>query len=238
MTSHLVAAGGGGFSMSKDGQPTSLDTFLLELTGKTSPKVCFAPTASADDPRYVNQFLTAYGKLHVHPTVLTLWRNAGPSLNRLREADLILIGAGSTVNLMALWQAHGADLIVKERVAAKDDLVIGGISAGGSCFFEGTITDTFGVPAVWTGGLGLLPGSFCSHFDGEELRAPAYTEAVATGELPGGYAADDGAAIHYVDGKIMNFIAEKEGPGVYSVQPSAEPTASGVLLQSEKMSIL
>ena len=52
--------GGGGFSMSPLGAPTNLDRYLVELTGKSSPLVCFAPTASADDPQYINKFLLAY----------------------------------------------------------------------------------------------------------------------------------------------------------------------------------
>ncbi|MDR1833882.1 MAG: peptidase E [Propionibacteriaceae bacterium] len=237
MATHLVAAGGGGFSMSPEGQPTSLDRFLVELTGKPSPLVCFAPTASADDPQYINSFLLAYSALHTRPMVLTVWGNSAQSVSRIPEADLILIGAGSTVNLMALWQAHGVDVAVKERIA-RGDVVVGGIAAGGSCFYEGTVTDAFGEPKAWLGGLGLLPGSFCSHFDGEELRAPVYTEAVATGVLPGGFAADDGAAIHYVDGQIAQYVAEREGAGIYQVLPSSEPTASGVLVEAAEMTLL
>ncbi|MDR1790582.1 MAG: Type 1 glutamine amidotransferase-like domain-containing protein [Propionibacteriaceae bacterium] len=237
MTTHIVAAGGGGFSMSDSGAPTALDRYLVELTGKSSPKVCFAPTASADDPNYINRFLLAYGQLHVRPMVLTLWHNAASSVARIKEADLILIGLGSTVNLMALLQAHGADQEIAARMAA-GDVVLAGVAAGGGCFYEGTVTDTFGDPAAWSGGLGLVPGSFCSHFDGEALRAPVYTEAVATGVLPGGYAADDGALIHYVDGQLEGFYTEREGSQIYQVIPSTEPTASGVLVQAEETLLL
>jgi dipeptidase E len=41
-------------------------------------------------------------------------------------------------------------------------------------------------------GLGLLPGSACPHFDGEEQRRPAFRRLVAAGELADGWAADDG----------------------------------------------
>ena len=73
MTRHIVAMGGGGFSMSQFGEPTALDAYLVRLTGKDHPQVCFAPTASGDDAGYIHQFLTAYGALGVRTSVLTLW---------------------------------------------------------------------------------------------------------------------------------------------------------------------
>jgi hypothetical protein len=41
--------------------------------------VCFAPTAAADDPVYVNRFLAAYSALGVRNMVLTLWQGAAES---------------------------------------------------------------------------------------------------------------------------------------------------------------
>ena len=46
-------------------------------------------------------------------------------------------------------------------------------------------------------GLGLLPWSNCVHYDGEPRAPRAYHAAVAAGMAPG-YAADDGAALHFV----------------------------------------
>jgi peptidase E len=59
MTAHIVAMGGGGFATSPLGSPTNFDRYVVELTGKRSPLVCFVPTASADDPQYINRFLVA-----------------------------------------------------------------------------------------------------------------------------------------------------------------------------------
>lgn len=231
MTTHLVTAGGGGFSMSSNGAPTALDRYLLELSGKSSPLVCFVPTASADDPTYVNRFLTAYGTLGVRTMVLTLWQGAARSVERLAEADVLVVGGGSTVNLVALWNAHGVSHLLKQRVGSGSSLVMGGVSAGASCWYEGCVTDSFGDLRPWRGGLGLLEGSFCPHFDGEGERAPVYTQAVATGLLPGGYACDDGAALHFVDGQLSEVVTEREGAKAQRMMPSTEPTASGVLIE-------
>ena len=45
---------------------------------------------------------TAYAALGVRTMVLTLWADASASVARLAQADLVLVGGGSTVNLLAL----------------------------------------------------------------------------------------------------------------------------------------
>ena len=236
MTAHIVAMGGGGFSMSPLGAPTNLDRYLVELTGKASPLVCFAPTASGDDPQYINKFLVAYGTLGVRVMVLTLWQDAAGTVERLAEADLVLVGNGLTVNMLSLWQAHGVDKALKRRFAA-GDVVLGGVAAGGNAWCEGFVTDSFGPFRAVRGGLGLIPGSFCCHFDGEDGRVPVYTDAVADGTLPEGHACDDGAGIHWCDGKLTG-IAERAGARVFHFRPTQSPTASGVFSEPVPVELL
>lgn len=231
MTTHIVTMGGGGFSMSSDGAPTNLDRFLVELTGRRAPMVCFVPTASADDPTYIRKFLTAYGALGVRTMVLTLWQDAAASVARLTEADLIVVGGGSTANLIALWKVHGVDRAIIQRMSGGRDLVLGGLSAGGSCWYEGCVTDSFGDVRAWPHGLGLLKGSFCPHWNGEAERQPVFTEAVANGDLPSGYAADDGAALHWVDGVLRGAVAERAGARVARFTASDEPATGGLLIE-------
>ncbi|WP_040161561.1 Type 1 glutamine amidotransferase-like domain-containing protein [Nigerium massiliense] len=239
MTAHIVAVGGGGFGASPLGAPTNIDRYMVELTGKRSPLVCFAPTASADDPQYINKFLVAYGTLGVRVMVLTLWQDAARSVDRLAEADLVVVGNGATVNLLALWKAHGVDEALRRRYAAGDDFVIGGVSAGGNAVFQGFVTDSFGQQfRAVRGGLGLVEGSFCCHLDGEDGRVPVYTEAVADGTLPGGYAADDGAGIQFTDGKVVKCIAETSSQRVFRIDPSDSPSSSGVLSEPQRVEVL
>ncbi len=222
--------GGGGFSMSPLGAPTNLDRYLVELTGKSSPMVCFVPTASADDPLYINRFLNAYGTLGVRPIVLTLWEGAADAVRRIQEADLVVVGNGLTVNMMALWEAHGVDKALHRRYSA-GDVVMAGVAAGGNAWFEGCVTDSFGDFRPYRNGLGLVSGSFCCHFDKEDGRQGVYTDAVANGVLPGGYAADDHAGVHLVDGKLHKVISEEPGAKVYRIEPSDSPSASGLLVE-------
>lgn len=227
MSTHVVALGGGGFSMAEDGAPTGLDRFLLDLTGASSPKVCFAPTASRDEASFIEQFHHAYRQLGVATSVLTLWENAAESVEHLHDADLVVVGGGSSVNLLALWEAHGVSEILRRR-AAEGGIVLSGVSAGGNCWFTGCVTTSFGPMRPWSGGLGLLPGSFCPHYDTENLREPTYRAAVASGQLPGGYGCDEGAAVHFVDGRFHQALIERSGARAQRLTPSPVE-ASGII---------
>lgn len=180
--------------------------------------MCFVPTASADDPQYINRFLVAYGTLGIRPMVLTLWQDAANAVARIAEADLILVGNGATVNALALWKAHGVGKAIKQRYA-QGDVVLAGTAAGANVWFEGCVTDSFGdfepSAAAWAG-----PGSFCAHFDSEDHRVGVFTDAVSAGDLPGGWAADDGAGVHFTDGAYTESISETAGQQVFSIQPS------------------
>ncbi|GMA21229.1 Type 1 glutamine amidotransferase-like domain-containing protein [Arsenicicoccus piscis] len=221
---HIVTLGGGAFSTS-DGGATALDRYLVELSGKDNPLVCFAPTASADDPAYVAAFLKAYGGLGVRTTVLTLWKDAERSIERLTEADVLVAGGGSTVNCMALWDAHGVSTVLRD-LRAEGDIVLAGAGAGASVFYEACTTDSFGEHVQpWRGGLGFLRGSFCPHYGQEAERAPQFGTWVAAGDLPVGWGADDGAGIHWLDGRVVGHLAEKPGARTYRVDRDGSVTA-------------
>ena len=95
--------------------------------------------------------------------------------------------------------------------------------AGANCWFEDSVTDSFG-PTLRAlgGGLGLLEGSFCPHYDGEPERRPTYTRLVADGVLPPGYAANDDAALHFEGAKLREVVSKREGARGYRVTVEGE----------------
>ncbi len=78
-------------------------------------------------------------------------------------------------------------------------------------------------------GLAIVPGSFCPHYDGEELRRPVYRSLV-DGGFAAGYAADDGAALHFVGGELREVVAAHAGASGYRVEPGTETPIPGRLL--------
>jgi peptidase E len=107
----------------------------------------------------------------------------------------VYVGGGNTANLLAVWRTHGLDEILAD--AWREGVVLCGMSAGMNCWFQSSVTDSFdqSLLAPLHDGLGLIEGSACPHYDGEEQRRPTYRRLVASGELAPGWAADDCAAL-------------------------------------------
>ena len=72
--------------------------------------------------------------------------------------------------------------------AYRAGVVMAGMSAGANCWFEACTTDSFllGRADPLLDGLGLVPGSFTPHYDGEEARRPAVHALIGAGTLPDG----------------------------------------------------
>jgi dipeptidase E len=207
--------GGGGFSMEPENP--LLDQFVLSLAPGPRPRVCFLATAGGDADSYVMRFYRAFGRLDCRPTDLSLFAREVADLEAfLAEQDVVYVGGGSTANLLAVWRAHGLDRAL--RGAWERGAVLCGISAGMNCWFEGSVTDSFGPGlAPLTDGLGLLAGSACPHYDGEPERRPTYRRLIASGELAAGWAADDGAALVFEDDRLAEVVASRPEARAYQV---------------------
>jgi peptidase E len=133
--------------------------------------------------------------------------------------DIVLVTGGDTANAIAVWRAHGFDEILRE--AWQRGILLTGWSAGMICWFEHGVTDSFGPELAPMECLGLLPGSACPHYDGEERRRPVYTRLVAEGLAPG-VAADDDVALHYVGTDLQEVVCSRRGAAAYRVDPDGE----------------
>lgn len=220
----VIAMGGGGF-----GGETSnhkLDRYVLGLTKKQRPRVCFLPQASAEDQGYIIKFFDTYTKLGAEPSWISLFgRVENTWRQKLLEQDVIYVGGGNTKSMMALWQTWGMDQVLRE--AYDKGIIMTGISAGGICWFEEGVTDS-----VWPLGtvktLGFLEGSFCPHFDSEPERPPFYREKVAKGEILPGLALEDKVAAHFIDGQLHAIIAEVEGKKAYQLEANQQKVISAL----------
>jgi peptidase E len=211
---NIVALGGGGFL----GETSSaLDDYLLRLTGKPRPRVCFIPTAGGDSDAGLVSFYRAFHADRCLAADLALFRRTVDDIRSfLLDQDLIYVGGGNTASMLAVWRAHGVAEILREAWAA--GIVVGGVSAGAICWFEGGVTDSFGPRlAALRDGLGILPGTFCPHYDSEPNRRPTYHRLVGEG-FAGGYAADDGVSLHFVGTDLASIVASRPGARAYRVE--------------------
>ena len=97
-------------------------------------------------------------------------------------------------------------------------MVLCGGSAGMICWFESSVTDSFGPLRELKDGMGILPGSACPHYDGDVNRRPTLHRLIRSRTLPSGVAADDGAAIHFVGTKIYKCVSSRPKAKAYSIR--------------------
>jgi peptidase E len=223
--STIVAMGGGGFG--DNGLETPLDEHILSLArsvrGQSRPRVCYLPTAGGDSERNIARFYSAFARRSEASHLALFDRSVGDLEGFLLGHDAIYVGGGNTANMLAIWRVHGLDRIL--RRAWDDGIVLAGRSAGSICWFEGGTTDSFGGLDALRDGLAFLPGSHSPHYDGEPQRRPTYQRLVASGELPPGYAADDGAALVFRGTELVEVVAERLEARAYRVERGPDGTA-------------
>jgi peptidase E len=134
------------------------------------------------------------------------------------EQDIVYVGGGNTVSMLAVWRAHGVDRALRSAYDA--GVVMAGMSAGANCWFEACTTDSYqlGRADALLDGLGFVAGSFTPHYDTEPARRPAVLELVGEGALPGGYACDEYATVHIVDGELREAVASRNGASAFRVE--------------------
>jgi dipeptidase E len=215
----IVAFGGGGFSM-ESGNPL-LDDYVLGLSGSERPRVCFLPSASGDADHYIVRFYRAFPGYRCEPTHISLFRREqGPVdlRSHLLSQDLIYVGGGSVISLLGVWRAHGIDHMLREAWEA--GVVLCGLSAGSLCWFAEAVTGFHGAPQRIEG-IGLLPFSNCVHYESNSARRFAYHDFLRDGMRPG-YAAEDGAALHFVGSELSRVVASRPESRGYRIDADGQ----------------
>ena len=207
----------GGASLGPSSTDWLLHQFMLDLSGRERPRICFIGTASGEDAHDRAGFYATFAR-QAEATHLDLFGRRVDDVEAfLLDQDVIYVGGGNTANMLAIWRLHGVDKALKKAWEA--GVVLGGSSAGAICWFDAGLTDSFG-PNLdpLKDGLKFLPGSFCPHYDSESLRRPRYEEVVGSGALPGGYAADDGVGVLFNGHDLEEVVASLPGQHAYRVE--------------------
>jgi dipeptidase E len=229
----ILAMGGGGFTMQE--RSPALDRLVLTLTGKEVPRICFLPTASGDPREQTTRFHERFAAWPCEPTILSLFHLARDRIDpreHLLAQDAIYVGGGSMRNMLAIWREHSVDEAM--RLAWERGVVLAGLSAGAMCWFRGGVTESGGAPAP-VDGLGLLEGSLSVHMDSEPERLPVFREAIASGRVEPGYAADDGAALLFAGPRLKACVASGPAARVVRVTPGG---TEGTILEEMPMRVL
>jgi dipeptidase E len=222
MVSRIIAIGGGGFLM--EPKNSLLDQYCLNYTGKTTPKVCFIPTASGDSEDFLDRFHTAFARYTCEPSHLAFFRRPRSGAipladveQHLLNQDLIYVGGGNTRAMLAVWREWNVDEILRE--AWRSGILLAGMSAGAICWFE-----CGGSDSTWAGklsplpGLGLIQGSCTTHYNGESNRRSDFHQLIKNAELPSGIGIDDGAAVLYEGQQMVEVVSSRPDATAYQVK--------------------
>lgn len=232
MTLQIIAIGGGGFS---NGSEPGLDSYLLEQSRSTTPRIGFIGTAGGDSERDLVKFYARFAKLDCRPSHLPLFART-PNLEAwVLGQDVIYVGGGNTRSLLSVWR--GWELAPLLHRASEAGTVLSGVSAGAICWFDWGITDSVSDTLGTLACLGFVSGSCCPHYSGEALRRPTFERMVGKGEIVPGFAIDDGAALHVVDGVSKRVVSGRAGADVYWVERRAGVATSIPLGEIERVDV-
>jgi dipeptidase E len=209
----------GGHEFSSRPADRAICELLLRLAGERGggrPRICILPTASGDTSDQIASFYSAFGERSCEPSDVSLFRLGRRPLelrDHILSQDLVYVGGGSMVNLLAVWEAHDIASILS--LAWRQGIVLAGQSAGAMCWFEAGITKSSGKPRA-AAGLGLLSGSLCVHYNNEPERRAAFLDAVGDG-MPSGYGLDDYAGLLWEGDASPSALTARRGARAYRV---------------------
>ena len=193
--------GGGGWK--------NFSKYIIGLTNKENPKVCFVPTATGDSIVSISNWYTGCEDVPLRPFVLKTYISSYDTKRSFEDTvmgmDAILVGGGNTLNMMAVWKVQGIDLVL--RKAYDSGVLMWGGSAGSLCWFQSGTSDSRPIKLSKVECLGWLKGSHCPHYDAEASRRPLYHELISSGELPPGYACDNNAGIYFENEKMVKAVS-------------------------------
>ena len=222
--SRKILIAGGGFR-------TKFIGYMAQLTGKTRPRVCFLPTASADSTEASLAFYASCAPLNVVPFVQNSFIESLSQTQGWDEVllsmDAIVVSGGNTLNQQAIWKAQGIDVVLRE--AWNRGIVLGGASAGSLCWFEEGTTDSRPKALSIVKCMGFLKGSHSPHYDAEAGRRPLYHTLIGSGEMQPGYACDNDAGIYFEDNEVKRVVATRAGAKCYYVSQTAGKVTERVL---------
>jgi peptidase E len=210
----------GGVQMYPGSTDWPLHQFMLDLSGRERPRICMLATASGEDSSGLANFYATFARQADASHLDLFGRTVDDIETFLVDQDVIYVGGGNTANMLAIWRLHGVDKALK--TAWEEGVVLAGWSAGANCWFDGSVTDSFG-PNLdpLKDGLRFLPGSFCPHYDSEPGREPMFRRLVGP-ELPSGYAADDGVGLHFAGTELAGAVSARDDGRAFRVEPGSQ----------------
>jgi len=171
---NIVAIGGGGFGRALGS--LVIEKYIVSLSNKKRPKICFIPTASGDSSLYKLNFYRAFSKLDCITSHIDFFSRTENLEEIVLTQDIIYVGGGNTKSMLAVWKEWNLHSILQN--AYEKGVVMSGVSAGAICWFDKGITDSFANELKIISCLGIVNDIACPHFDEEKEREPYVNDIV------------------------------------------------------------
>ena len=213
MKKHIVAIGGGGFG--RNDSAYLIEKYILSLTGKVCPKICFLPTATGDDDTYIVRFYSTFTKLNCVPSHIEFFNRTPNIHNHIMKQDVVFVGGGNTKSMLAIWNDWGLSASLND--AYNKGVIMSGVSAGAICWFTSGITDSWDEELRLLTCLDFVKGTCCPHYDEEPSRIPFVKKMLLENKLTNCISIEGGSAIHFINGKPFKNVSFKYNKNSYNV---------------------
>tara|TARA_B100000963_G_C22598573_1_gene659115 strand:- start:422 stop:1120 length:699 start_codon:yes stop_codon:yes gene_type:complete len=205
---NIIAIGGGGFG--RITKEKKIERYILSLSNKDRPNICFIPTATGDNDAYKVNYYDVFTKLDCNPTHIDFFKRTIDLSSHISEQDIIFVGGGNTKSMLAVWRDWELDKILYE--AYSNGTIMSGVSAGAICWFEKGITDSWAEDLAVMDCMGFIDGICCPHYDEEPERRPFVKRALGNKSIDHCLSVEGNCALHLKDGipfKAINFGSNK-----------------------------
>ena len=192
---HILAIGGGGFGRSNGSG--KIEQYLLKLSNRKKPNICFIPTASGDNDSYKASFYSLFTTLKCHPSHIDFFKRTKNIKKHIQSQDVIFVGGGNTKSMLAVWKDWELDHVLKD--AYSNGVIMSGVSAGAICWFARAITDSWQDELSIIEGMNFIEGTCCPHFDEEPEREPFVRKSITSNLIDHCFAIEGESALHIVN---------------------------------------
>jgi len=210
---HIIAIGGGGFA--RNNSSYLIEKYILKISKKDWPKICFLPTATGDSDNYIVRFYSIFTRLNCIPSHIEFFNRTPNIYDHIMKQDVVFVGGGNTKSMLAIWNDWGMSDLLKN--AYNKGVIMSGVSAGAICWFTSGITDS------WDNELRILPcldfikGTCCPHYDEEPSRIPYVRKILLDDKLTNCISIEGGSAMHFIDGKPFKSVSFKNNKNSFNV---------------------
>ena len=200
---NIFAIGGGGFGRSLGS--LEIEKYIVSLSNKIRPKICFIPTASGDSSLYKLNFYRAFSKLDCITSHIDFFSRTENLEEMVLTQDIIYVGGGNTKSMLAVWKEWNLHKIL--RNAYEKGIVMSGVSAGAICWFDKGITDSYAKELAIIDCLGIVEGIACPHFDEEKEREPYVNDVINREIIKSCICIEGNCALHIKNDNVYSAVS-------------------------------